>query len=64
MLWVLELLFGCRHHRRTWPLSVVAGQRRAAYTVCLDCGREFPWTPPRDAAQSAGAVVTEARQTA
>jgi len=44
-LW--DLMFGCRHSRYSFPLTIRAGSRRAAagrmgtYVVCLDCGREF-----------------------
>jgi hypothetical protein len=44
-LW--DVMFGCRHTRYSFPLTIRAGSRRAAagrmgtYVVCLDCGREF-----------------------
>jgi hypothetical protein len=44
-LW--DFLFGCRHSRYSFPLTIRAGSRRAVagrtgtYVVCLDCGHEF-----------------------
>ena len=43
---LLELLFGCKHERQTFPMSAKPSQRRseaAAYVVCLDCGKEFAY---------------------
>ena len=45
---LLELLFGCRHPRETWPQRRSNRTGRPAgvpesgvpYVVCLDCGRE------------------------
>jgi hypothetical protein len=51
MIWLLELLFPCRHRRTTFPQtparrgikrSAVPG-RQGTYVVCLDCGREFDY---------------------
>ncbi len=56
MLKLLELLFGCRHRRRSWPLSIVAGKRVPAYTVCLECGREFLYVPRPEMRGAAGAA--------
>jgi hypothetical protein len=42
-LW--DVMFGCRHSRYSFPLTIRAGHRAAGpmgtYVVCLDCGREF-----------------------
>ena len=44
-LW--DVMFGCRHSRYSFPLTIRAGSRRTAaarigtYVVCLDCGKEF-----------------------
>ena len=45
---IIDAVFGCRHSRYSFPMTVRAGSRRAAhatrtgtYVVCLDCGREF-----------------------
>jgi hypothetical protein len=48
----LSFLFGCQHNRTSFPLSnrPRRGFRRTAatagdsYIVCLDCGREFPYS--------------------
>ena len=64
-LW--DVMFGCRHARYSFPLTIRAGSRRAStgrmgtYVVCLDCGREFRYdwqemhiagTQPREAAHA------------
>jgi len=43
-----DAMFGCRHSRYSFPMTIRAGSRRATtagrtgtYVVCLDCGREF-----------------------
>ena len=45
---VLDAVFGCRHARYSFPITVRAGSRRTpqaqrtgTYVVCLDCGKEF-----------------------
>jgi hypothetical protein len=45
---IMETVFGCRHSRYSFPMTIRAGSRRATsaartgtYVVCLDCGREF-----------------------
>jgi len=45
---IMDTVFGCRHSRYSFPMTIRAGSRRAAtatrtgtYVVCLDCGREF-----------------------
>ena len=47
---IMDTVFGCRHSRYSFPLTIRAGSRRAAsasrmgtYVVCLDCGREFAY---------------------
>ncbi len=44
----VDLMFGCRHARYSFPLTMRAGSRRSSrfprigtYVTCLDCGREF-----------------------
>ena len=64
-LW--DAMFGCRHSRYSFPLTIRAGSRRAGsgrmrtYVVCLDCGREFNYdwqemhianAQPREAARA------------
>jgi hypothetical protein len=36
----LEFLFGCLHRSQTRPFTV----NKTCYTVCLDCGRELPYS--------------------
>jgi len=45
-----EALFGCRHARYSFPVTIRKGGRRppaaaltGTYVACLDCGREFPY---------------------
>ncbi|MGO9402406.1 MAG: hypothetical protein ACLPVW_02920 [Terriglobales bacterium] len=45
---LLDAMFGCRHSRYTFPITVRAGSRRTpqaqrtgTYVACLDCGKEF-----------------------
>jgi hypothetical protein len=45
---LMDALFGCRHARYSFPITVRAGSRRTpgpqrtgTYVACLDCGREF-----------------------
>jgi RNase P subunit RPR2 len=45
---LVDAMFGCRHARYSFPLTVRAGVRRhsaahrtGTYVTCLDCGREF-----------------------
>lgn len=50
MFKLMDVLFGCPHKRRTFPISARPGQHRSeaaeitgTYVVCLDCGREFAY---------------------
>ena len=50
MFKLMDVLFGCPHKRRTFPISTRPGQKRSeaaritgTYVVCLDCGREFAY---------------------
>jgi hypothetical protein len=45
---LMDTMFGCRHARYSFPITVragargqTAGQRKGTYVACLDCGREF-----------------------
>jgi hypothetical protein len=45
---LIDAMFGCRHARYSFPITVRAGSRRSVanqrtgtYVACLDCGREF-----------------------
>ena len=65
---MMDAVFGCRHARYSFPITMRAGSRRATsaarmgtYVVCLDCGREFSYdwqemrvaeSRPRNAARS------------
>jgi hypothetical protein len=47
---ILEILFGCKHPRLSFPMSARRGEyhtpaarETGAYVVCLDCGREFAY---------------------
>ena len=42
---LLNSLFGCSHHRTTFPQTPArrAAGRTATYVVCLDCGKEFAY---------------------
>jgi hypothetical protein len=47
---IMDVVFGCRHVRYSFPLTIRANSRRATsasrigtYVVCLDCGREFAY---------------------
>jgi hypothetical protein len=44
----MDAMFGCRHARYSFPITVRAGSRRypaaqrtGTYVACLDCGKEF-----------------------
>ncbi len=45
---LIDALFGCRHARYSFPITVRAGsprtptaRRTGTYVACLHCGREF-----------------------
>jgi hypothetical protein len=47
---IMDAMFGCRHARYSFPITVRAGSRRnpttqltGTYVACLDCGKEFPY---------------------
>ena len=47
---LLDAVFGCKHGRYSFPISVRYGSHRneaasltGTYIVCLNCGREFPY---------------------
>jgi hypothetical protein len=47
---LMDAMFGCRHARYSFPITVRAGSRRSptvqitgTYVACLDCGKEFPY---------------------
>jgi hypothetical protein len=47
---MIDVLFGCRHSRYSFPVTIRGSARRpqasaltGTYVACLDCGREFPY---------------------
>ena len=58
LLWTLNFIFGCRHRNLSRPFTC----SRRTYQVCLDCGRQVPYSletmspqrrvPPQDAANA------------
>jgi hypothetical protein len=46
---LIDLVFGCRHSRCSFPVTIRGNGRPQAaaltgtYVACLDCGREFPY---------------------
>ncbi len=45
---LMDAMFGCRHDRYSFPITVRAGSRHypaavrtGTYVACLDCGKEF-----------------------
>ncbi len=47
---VLDAMFGCRHPRFSFPVTIrgkgrrpQAGALTGTYVVCLECGHEFPY---------------------
>lgn len=47
---LVDLLFGCKHTRYSFPVTVRRAKRRppaamltGTYVACLDCGKEFAY---------------------
>jgi len=47
---LIDVFFGCRHSRYSFPVTIRGAARRpqaavltGTYVACLDCGREFPY---------------------
>ncbi len=46
---LIDILFGCPHHRTSFPITlktanhVTADGKAGTYIVCLDCGKEFAY---------------------
>lgn len=59
MLTRLLSLFGCRHARLTFPLTLPG--KRGTYTVCTSCGKEFAydWQAMRITTEAPAAVGAE-----
>ncbi len=65
---LMDAMFGCRHTRYSFPITIRAGSRRSpsaqrvgTYVACLDCGKEFRYdwqemkivgTQPREVAHT------------
>jgi RNase P subunit RPR2 len=65
---LIDAVFGCRHARYSFPITMRASSRRqlnaqrsGTYVACLDCGKEFRYdwqqmkiagSQPREAARS------------
>lgn len=69
---LMDAVFGCRHARYSFPITLRAGSRRTptvqrtgTYVACLDCGKEFryDWQTMRivgsQARELAPALVTK-----
>jgi hypothetical protein len=48
---LVDVLFGCWHQKYSFPITTRRGERRSqaasltgTYVVCLDCGKEFPYS--------------------
>ena len=47
---ILNALFGCMHSHISFPITIKKGPRSGAafftgtYVVCLDCGKELPYS--------------------
>lgn len=48
---LVDALFGCWHQKYSFPITARRGERRSpaaavtgTYIVCLDCGKEFPYS--------------------
>jgi RNase P subunit RPR2 len=63
---LLDAVFGCRHARYSFPITVRTGSRRTpvaqrtgTYVACLDCGKEFryDWREMRIVGSRAGEVA-------
>lgn len=51
MIRFIEWLFGCAHHRISFPFtparkSGIVNSAKSTYVVCLDCGKEFGYDWP------------------
>lgn len=50
ILKLVDAVFGCRHARYSFPVTIRQAKRRpeaadltGTYVACLDCGKEFPY---------------------
>ena len=70
---LIDLVFGCRHSRYTFPVTIrgrarpQAGALTGTYVACLDCGKEFPYdwqemrviTSPADRREYVASLATK-----
>jgi hypothetical protein len=71
---LIDLVFGCKHSRYSFPVTIRGAARRPAaaaltgtYVACLDCGKEFPYdwqemkviTSPAERREYIAAVATK-----
>ncbi|MGA2356163.1 MAG: hypothetical protein ABSG02_16830 [Terriglobales bacterium] len=68
---LIDAVFGCRHARYSFPITVRAGSRRnptaqrtGTYVACLDCGREFRYDWHEMKIVGSQAVVSHTKETA
>jgi hypothetical protein len=40
LLWIFQLIFGCRHSQRSSVFTI----KQRTYQACLECGREFEYS--------------------
>jgi hypothetical protein len=41
---IIDLMFGCRHGKQSWPRLSIKNGVVGQYTCCLDCGKVLPYT--------------------
>jgi hypothetical protein len=71
---LFDVLFGCRHSRYSFPVTIrgkaarpQAGALTGTYVACLDCGKEFPYdwqemkviTSPSERSEYVAALATK-----
>jgi hypothetical protein len=71
---LIDLVFGCRHSRYSFPVTIRGAARRpqagaltGTYVACLDCGKEFPYdwqemkviTSPAESRQYVASLATK-----
>jgi len=70
---MMDALFGCGHHRTTFPISPrrkfagatpISTSRSDTYVACLDCGKEFAydWKTMRIGEQKPPAAAAQQTQ--
>jgi len=68
---LMDAVFGCRHARYSFPITIRAGSRRIStgqrtgtYVACLDCGREFRYDWQEMKIVGSHAVVSHTQEAA